>query len=346
MLTDECVSQERLAEYSLGMLSDEESSRIEEHLGACPACEGTLGQTDAAADSVVDAIRQPGLDDSASQDRWFRQAADRLKGLDPSSSLGLERSSLTHLTLPLQLRDYELREKIGEGGMGVVYRAVHTRLNKDVAVKLLSSHRLRDAGAVLRFQREMQAVGQLDHPSIVRATDAGEIDGTHFLVMEYVPGVDLGTLVRAGGPLSVADACALIRRAAEGLQHVHESEIVHRDVKPSNLLLSEAGDVKILDLGLARVEQLVETSSELTSLGQLMGTLEYMAPEQCDDSHQVDARADIYALGATLYKLLTGQTPFNGDGQRSPVGKLSAIANEPFPSAPTSPPNSKTCWPG
>src|SRR5205823_10185841 len=134
-----------------------------------------------------------------------------------------------------QLREYCLLEKLGEGGMGTVYRALHTRLDKVVVVKVLPRWRMSTPAAVVRFQREMKAVGKLTHPNIIQATDAGEADGTHFLVMEFVAGLDLGQLLKRHGPVSVADACELARQAAVGLQHAHEHGLVHRDVKPSNL---------------------------------------------------------------------------------------------------------------
>src|SRR5262249_22734199 len=137
---------------------------------------------------------------------------------------------------PGQLREYQLLGKLGGGGMGDVYRAVHTRLDRVVALKVLAPHRTADPAAVARFRREMKAVGQLGHPHIVQATDAGEVDGTHFLVMEYVAGPDLARLLRAVGRLAVADACEAVRQAAVGLHHAHERGLVHRDVKPSNLL--------------------------------------------------------------------------------------------------------------
>jgi hypothetical protein len=215
--------------------------------------------------------------------------------------------------------------------MGVVYRALHTRLRRVVALKVLPAERTRDAGAVARFEREMEAVGRLEHPHIVRATDAGEADGCHFLVMEYVPGIDLARLVRLCGALEVADACALVRQAALGLQHAHEAGLVHRDIKPSNLMVTPEGVVKLLDLGLALLHGQLPAAEDLTPSGQAMGTADYMAPEQALDSHVVDIRADIYSLGCTLYKLLTGQAPFGGGRYSSTFKKMTAHAHEPVP---------------
>jgi serine/threonine protein kinase len=190
------------------------------------------------------------------------------------------------------LGQYQLLEKLGSGGMGTAYKARHSKLKRLVAIKILLPDRVTDRTTVARFHREMEAIARLDHPHIVRAYDAGEDGGTHFLVMEFVDGIDLSKLVRCLGPLPVADACELIRQAAVGLQHAHETGLVHRDIKPSNLILSVAGSrnapgggaqpeqvtVKILDLGLALLHGERPAGDELTASGQVMGTVDYMAP--------------------------------------------------------------------
>jgi hypothetical protein len=217
-------------------------------------------------------------------------------------------------TGPRRLGQYELFEQLGRGGMGSVHRARHTRLKRWMALKILPPDRTSDPAAVSRFQREMEAVGQIEHRNVVRATDAGEAEGLHFLVMELIDGGTLSHLVRRCGPLPPAAACELARQAALGLQYVHERGMVHRDVKPSNLMLTSAGEVKILDLGLALLQGGLSGGEELTGLtgvGKMLGTPEYMAPEQWIDGHAVDARADVYGLGCTLYKLLTGKPPFS-----------------------------------
>jgi serine/threonine protein kinase len=231
-----------------------------------------------------------------------------------------------------QLGQYLLLEKLGQGGMGAVYKAFHNRLKRVVAIKKLPAERMNDTAAVARFHREMEAIGQLDHPHIIRATDAGEAEGHHFLVMEFVDGLDLARLVECCGPLAVADACALIHQAAVGLQYIHERRLVHRDIKPSNLMLNLAGQVKILDLGLARLYHGIGGGSgELTPTGQIMGTYDFMAPEQAMSSHQVGITADIYSLGCTLYKLLTGRPPFSGPEYDSMLKKIQAHAQAPPP---------------
>lgn len=230
-----------------------------------------------------------------------------------------------------RLGQYQLLEKLGEGGMGAVYKALHGKLEKLVALKVLPEGRLKNEKAVARFEREMRAVGKLNHPNIVVAHDAGEIDGHHYLVMELVDGCDLSELVRRCGPLPMAEACEVIRQAALGLQHAWSFGMVHRDIKPGNLMLTRDGQVKVLDMGLALLDEMrgCGAAPDLTNTGQLMGTLDYMAPEQGTDSHQVDIRADVYSLGATLFKLISGQPPFFGPKYESPLSKITALATEP-----------------
>jgi serine/threonine protein kinase len=215
----------------------------------------------------------------------------------------------------LVLGPHILLERLGEGGMGQVFKARHKNLGRIVALKLIRKERLDNAAAILRFQREVRAVAALAHPHIVRAFDADEIDGTHLLVMEYIEGaIDLARLVKKDGPLPAAQACAYIRQAALGLEHAHERGLVHRDIKPHNLLLAGAcKGIKVLDMGLARLQVSSEnTSTTMTQEGMVMGTPDYIAPEQAMDSHTADIRADLYSLGCTFYYLLAGRPPFPG----------------------------------
>ncbi|MBA4182179.1 MAG: hypothetical protein C0506_16455, partial [Anaerolinea sp.] len=204
-------------------------------------------------------------------------------------------------------------ERLGEGGMGTVFKARHRKLGRVVAVKRIRKERLGNSAAVRRFHREIRAAAQLDHPNIVRALDADDVGGTHLLIMEYAPGADLARLVGKHGPLPVEKACDYCRQAALGLQHAHDRGMVHRDVKPHNLLLMPGGVVKVLDMGLAWIDpgETGVSSSTLTGDGTVVGTLDYLAPEQAMNSHAVDGRADLYSLGCTLYFLLTGHAPFS-----------------------------------
>jgi WD40 repeat protein/tRNA A-37 threonylcarbamoyl transferase component Bud32 len=222
----------------------------------------------------------------------------------------------------LLLGQYVLLERLGEGGMGQVLKARHQKLDRMAAVKVIRSERLSNPTIVERFQREARAAARLSHPNIVTVYDADEVGGTHFFAMEYVEGTDLAKLVKEKGPLPVAVACDYVRQAALGLQHAHEQGLVHRDIKPANLFLAARaggpppadGVIKILDMGLARLQGRLEESGDatdpLTQEGAVMGTPDYMAPEQATDSHRADIRADLYSLGATLYYLLTGRAPF------------------------------------
>jgi eukaryotic-like serine/threonine-protein kinase len=211
----------------------------------------------------------------------------------------------------LVLHNYIIQDKIGEGGMGTVYRAFHQRMKRHVALKVISPQIAKDAHTLKRFLREVEAAAKLQHPNIVAAHDADEAKGLSFLVMEFVEGAPLSNVIRNKGKLSVKQSVDLIVQAAHGLQYAHEHGVVHRDIKPSNLLVTKTGDVKVLDLGLARIGH-TEPVEELTHTGAVMGTPDYMAPEQSLDSKRADARSDVYSLGATLYSALTGQPMYDG----------------------------------
>jgi serine/threonine protein kinase len=228
------------------------------------------------------------------------------------------------------LGPYELLARLGAGGMGTVYKARHRELEKIVALKVLPAERLNEV-TLARFKQEMKAVGKLEHANLVGAHDAGERDGTHFLVMEFVDGVDLARLVARHGGLRFPDACALIGQAAAGLQHAWERGLVHRDIKPSNLMLARSGLVKVLDLGLARSLGDTPLPERLTATGLVLGTADYMAPEQWESAHTADVRADIYSLGCTLYHLLAGTPPFGGLRHSSWLKKMRAHLETPVP---------------
>lgn len=246
------------------------------------------------------------------------------------------------------LGKYELLDRIGVGGMGTVYKAWQPRLEREVALKVLSDSLVGNEVAAARFHREIQSAAALTHPHIVATFDADAVGGKHFLVMEFVDGENLETLAKRLGPLPVAEACEYVRQAAIGLAHAHDQGMIHRDIKPANLLLSKppasgaqkpddpaAADtflpiVKILDFGLARLTTERHGDSELTQAGQVMGTPDYIAPEQARDTRQADFRSDIYSLGCTLFRLLTGRVPFV---RPSVMEKLLARAMEDAPRA-------------
>lgn len=217
---------------------------------------------------------------------------------------------------------YELNAEVGRGGMGTVYRGHKRTLDRDVAIKVIHRHGMTDAEALRRFRRESRAAARLSHPNVVTVFDAGATDDTFYLVMEYVHGIDLQRLIDRSGPLLIEAACDYVRQAALGLQHAHEQGMVHRDIKPANLILIDEdapksepyGRIKLLDLGLARIlhDDAESSASLLTQEGTIVGTPDFIAPEQVENSHNVDIRADLYSLGCTLFYLLTGHVPFNG----------------------------------
>jgi serine/threonine protein kinase len=217
-------------------------------------------------------------------------------------------------TSSLSIGPYLILEKIGQGGMGSVYKARHKSMDRVVAIKVLRRREGFSPETIKRFQREVLASAKLIHPNIVTAFDAGEQNGIHFLVMEYVSGGDLKSLLEKQGSLSIAKTIDYVQQVARGMQYAHDMQIIHRDIKPANLLLDSNGCIKILDLGLARIvrDQANEDSLShgLTADGALMGTVDYLSPEQSFDTKTADTRSDIYSLGCTLYTLLTGEVVF------------------------------------
>jgi serine/threonine protein kinase/WD40 repeat protein len=351
-----CPDPEKLLAFALGRLDDEQSQAIASHTDVCPACEKTLSGMDQASDTLVSHLREPDVEPQFAKKPEYAEALRRVKtqaaeaiqaaAAEPAASGDKEPSkradvdiSFTQQSQPREgdtsvaglgrLGEYELLDKLGEGGMGAVYKARQIRLAKIVALKVLPQGRTTDPRARARFEREMQAIGRVSHPNIVQAHDARDIDGTTVLVMEYADGIDLSQLIRRQERLAIPDACELIRQAAVGLQCAHDNGLVHRDIKPSNLMLTRQGVVKILDLGLALLGTEQPGEGELTSSGQAMGTADYIAPEQATDSHRVDIRADIYSLGCTLFKLLTGRPPFFGPQYRTVTAKMLAHVTAP-----------------
>ena len=316
-----CFERDVMEKFVAGTLQADLADNVMRHLDECESCESVveaLESRSVAADSLIAELKhaRSQLEDVSPEES--DRVVQRIKaGLSTGGGpLDDTHDGLPSIQVPHRLRDYELLESLGDGGMGMVYRARHTRLDRIVALKLIRPDRLKSQVAKDRFNREMKAAGLLEHPNVVRALDAGDVDDQHFLAMEYVNGETLTDLVDREGPLPVSQCCQIIAQAASGLQHIYESGLVHRDIKPSNLMWcpppegsDSPGQVKILDLGLALLST-DASDSGLTSQDQVMGTYDYIAPEQARRSHEVDIRADIYSLGCTFYFLLTGQPPF------------------------------------
>jgi hypothetical protein len=212
---------------------------------------------------------------------------------------------------------YAVESEIARGGMGVVYKAVHTALGRGVALKVLHSQYSGDPAFVQRFLREARAMARLDHANIIRVFDVAEDAGSHYIVMEYFPAIDLKRVILERSDLPVDECLAIGEQIAEGLAYAHEQGIVHRDIKPGNVMISESGQVKIADFGIAAAADEIS----VTATGQVLGTPEYMSPEQARGD-ELDGRSDLYSLGMVLYELLTGRTPFKSISKMAIVGKL------------------------
>ena len=305
----------------MGTFEEPMARRLEQHFESCAKCEQTLETLDIPSDEVIQQLSElPSLDDDEADYQRLQQQL-----LATPVSFADDQQAITFLeqarrladpqlgALPFRLGNYELIECIGRGASGAVYRAQHVNLERTVAVKVLGSIVKDGDQAIDRFIAEMKAIGSLAHPHIVRATDAGEVNGLHFLVMDFVEGIDAAQLLFRQGNLSVPVGCEIVRQAALGLDFAHSKSLIHRDVKPSNLLVAASGQVKLLDLGVAtRIEgpplgQPLEQPSGQATDKAIVGTLNYMAPEQRSALPNIDSRADIYGLGKTLLKLLTGR---------------------------------------
>jgi putative intracellular protease/amidase len=299
-IPDEHPRAEQLQAFGLGLLPETERPAVERHIAGCAACcELLRGVPD---DTLASLLRDA---DTSRHQAWVVDMAANVK-------------------VPPELADhprYRIVKLLGAGGMGVVYQAEHRLMDRLVALKVISPALVSNPNAVQRFRQEVKAAARLSHPHIVAAYDADQAGDLHFLVMEYVDGISLARLVEQQGPLAVGQACHYVRQTALGLQHAAEQGMVHRDIKPQNLMLTRTGQIKILDFGLARLARAVPpadsaspglrpAAGSLTSSGVVLGTPDYIAPEQARDAHRADIRADIYSLGCTLYFLLSGRVPF------------------------------------
>ena len=318
-------------DLSLGRIGSPAFEMWSSHIEECHRCQSNLEAAGDATDSFVDDLRHakemPGpAVDGTPLHRMIEQAEaisrDAWRGPHRETGELLESRTLGR---------YTLVRLLGRGGMGSVFKAVHAHLQRPVALKLLPESLTKNPMAVDRFRQEMIAVGKLDHPNIVRAHDADVIDGRMFLVMELISGVDLGKLVRKHGPMSIEWACRMTRQAALGLHHAHQHGLIHRDVKPSNLMITKDGGVKLLDLGLARLVTTEDQQDQNARAPTVMGTADFMAPEQGVNADLADARSDIYSLGCTLYALLAGRPPFSSDQPQTFFEKAKAHRTEPVP---------------
>jgi tRNA A-37 threonylcarbamoyl transferase component Bud32 len=310
---DQHPTSDQLSAFALGRL-DETISSVEEHVSRCPDCQQATSR--APDDTLVSLLRA---------------AEARCGGATtPNASAGgtavWEAGVCEQPTPPAELADhlrYHLIRPLGSGGMGTVWLAEHKVMGRRVALKVIRPEYLTRPGAAERFRREARAAARLHHPNIVAAHDAEQAGATHFLVMEYVEGVSLAEYLVNNGPLPVIEACRLARDAALGLQHAQAHGLVHRDIKPHNLILAPDGTLKILDFGLAALAAGADSASAtgLTGANVVLGTPDYIAPEQAEDAHSADIRADIYSLGCTLYHMLAGRVPFPAE---SALRKLDA----------------------
>lgn len=222
------------------------------------------------------------------------------------------------------LSNYKVIEKLGSGGMATVYKAHELSLNRVVALKVLSSRLSQDEEYIKRFHREAQAAAKLNHPNIVQVYAIGEDQGIHYFAMEYIKGKSLADIKKEKNVIPATEAIAIIKPVAEALGEAHSAGLIHRDVKPSNIMMDPSGRPKVTDFGIAFV---TEAKTKLTQDGSIIGTPEYLSPEQCEGK-KVDGRSDIYSLGVTLYEILSGQTPYQAD---TPVGMLMKIIKGSFP---------------
>ncbi len=336
-----------LAAYGQGNVDRAEMAGIEHHLKECPSCCESVGE--APEDALLALLRDrgrevvgrpsAGADSGATLGYEIPSSFATVAGSNPTVRTASEsfavaptEPGLPLAEIPTGLADhprYLVQSLLGQGGMGRVYLARHRVLERLVALKVIRPDVV-DPALIERFRREARAAASLSHPNIVAAFDAEQVGETHLLVMEYIEGIDLAQWVARHGPLPVADACDYARQVADGLQHALERGMVHRDIKPQNLMRTPSGRVKILDFGLARFASELQARGGTTAEGAILGSADYIAPEQVHDSRTADIRSDLYALGCTLYYFLVGRPPFAG-GTLMQKLKAHALDTPPSP---------------
>ena len=298
-----------LHSYGLGKLDDASAESVNKHMEACADCQRRVAEM--SSDSFLGRLR-----DAQGQQGSSGPIVSSLAGLSMLDGGSSPFAPPATSTLPPGLAehtDYEVVRELGHGGMGTVYLALNRLMGRHEVLKVVSSHLMNRRGVLDRFSVEIRNAARLHHTNIVTAYSAVRLGESIVFAMEYVEGLDLAKLVKAKGALPVSNACNYVHQAALGLQHAHELGMVHRDIKPSNLMLARQGNravIKVLDFGLAKVKSEGAVNGGLTHEGQMLGTPDYIAPEQIRDARESDIRADIYSLGCTLYHLLTGGPPF------------------------------------
>lgn len=344
---EKCISDSLLLQFLANEVDAETSELVKTHVEQCASCQKKIEKHSEDQDlkQWQQSYQRQQNDESSKYDPHSEDRINRIinstissihqinSQLTNDSNLSAQNSSILIGQESAQdsariVGHYQLIKKIGQGGMGVVFQAVHTRLKKRVVLKILLNKEWDNSNQTQRFYREMELVGQLDHPNIVKATDAGEADDICYLAMESLEGHDLKTILKSEGALPITAACTIVRQVANGLQYIHNHNLIHRDIKPSNLFLTNDGQVKILDLGLAGLRYSVASNEDITHSDCIMGSVNYMAPEQAQSIKHIDHRSDIYSLGCTFYQLLTNQVIFK---RETPVETIIAHREAPVP---------------
>ena len=323
-----CPTTKELRSLSLGQLPEEQSDNLILHLRQCETCQMEMESLDDSDDTFVEQLKSVSSD---SQNEFLGEDDCRIASARALAALASAETEYgtTMDRIPKTIGEYEIIRPIGRGGMGQVYLGRHTKLGRKVAVKVIANHRRWDERTQKRFASEMKNIGRLNHPNIVTAHDAREVDGLAVLVTEFVDGMDVSEILKRSEQLSIADACKITESVCKALEYIDSQGLVHRDIKPSNIMIDQTGTVKLLDLGLARLQSIQQDGvDEFTATGQAVGTADYVSPEQINQIPNLDTRTDIYGLGCTLYKLLSGRAPFAGAEYPTAFAKMNAHVDQ------------------